>query len=46
MVQPGKGITVTNGGSYDDVIVKTAQGWRFKARNFTPWMPLQVRGGR
>jgi uncharacterized protein (TIGR02246 family) len=40
MVQPGKGVNIINGGMYDDVVVKTAAGWRFKKRNFTPWMPL------
>ena len=41
-VEQGKPIVVSNGGVYDDVIVKTADGWRFKRRSFTPWTPLQA----
>jgi hypothetical protein len=33
----GKPPTVTSGGSYQDSIVKTADGWRFKKRLFTSW---------
>ena len=28
---------VVNGGVYDDVLVKEADGWRFKRRTFTPF---------
>jgi hypothetical protein len=33
----GKPPTVASGGSYQDSIVKTADGWRFKRRLFTNW---------
>ena len=33
----GKPPTVTSGGSYQDSIVKTADGWRFKKRAFANW---------
>src|SRR5262245_56686634 len=33
--QDGKAPSVTSGGVYNDVIVKTAEGWRFKRREVT-----------
>ena len=32
----GKPSTVAHGGRYDDVYVKTPQGWRFKSRQYVP----------
>jgi hypothetical protein len=36
-VEAGKPPVFTTGGLYEDVIVKTSEGWRFKRRTFTPW---------
>jgi hypothetical protein len=36
-VEAGKPPVFMMGGRYDDVIVKTSEGWRFKRRSFTPW---------
>ena len=38
-VEAGKPPVFMAGGRYDDVIVKTSEGWRFKQRTFTPWNP-------
>jgi hypothetical protein len=38
-VEAGKPPAFMAGGRYDDVIVKTSEGWRFKQRTFTPWNP-------
>ena len=32
----GKPSTIVHGGRYDDVYVKTSQGWRFKSRQLYP----------
>jgi SnoaL-like domain len=36
-VEAGKPPAFMAGGRYDDVIVKTSEGWHFKQRTFTPW---------
>lgn len=35
--QEGKAPAVTGGGFYADIIVKTADGWRFKRRDYQPF---------
>jgi len=35
--QEGKPPAVTGGGLYADILVKTAEGWRFKKRDFQPF---------
>ncbi len=35
--QEGKAPVVTGGGYYSDLIVKTAEGWRFKRRDYQPF---------
>jgi hypothetical protein len=39
----GQPSAINQGGHYDDIYVKTAQGWRFKMRNYMPsnWVPPQ-----
>src|SRR5687767_394708 len=37
----GKMPEVDHGGRYEDVYVKTAEGWRIKARKFVPVWPLE-----
>ena len=32
--EDGKPTTMLSGGHYDDVYVKTAQGWRIKSRDY------------
>ena len=34
--EAGKPTTMLGGGHYDDIYVKTPQGWRFKSRNYVP----------
>ncbi len=34
--KPGEPHTITTRGIYNDIFVKTAEGWRFKHRKFTP----------
>jgi uncharacterized protein YbdZ (MbtH family) len=34
--EDGKPTTILHGGHYDDVYVKTPQGWRIKSRSYTP----------
>jgi actinorhodin biosynthesis protein ActVIA len=36
VAEDGKPSTVVHGGRYDDVYVKTPQGWRFKTRQYIP----------
>jgi len=36
VAEPGAKSPVREGGTYRDVIVKTADGWRFKRRSYTP----------
>ena len=39
--ETGKPPVVTGGGAYNDTLVKTAEGWRFKKRDYQPF-PLPV----
>ena len=41
--EDGKPSSINQGGHYDDVYVKTPNGWRFKLRNYMPsnWVPPQ-----
>ena len=34
--ETGQPTTITHGGHYDDVYVKTPEGWRIKSRTYTP----------
>ena len=34
--EEGKPATILSGGHYDDVYVRTPQGWRIKSRNYVP----------
>ena len=43
-VQNGE-LGVQGGGLYEDMLVKTADGWRFKQRTFTPFGALIAAGG-
>jgi hypothetical protein len=39
----GQPSSINQGGHYDDIYVRTPQGWRFKMRNYMPsnWVPPQ-----
>ena len=39
-------VDLTNGGTYEDMLVKTGEGWRFKSRTFTPFGSAGPGGGQ
>ena len=39
-------VDLANGGTYEDVLVKTTDGWRFKRRTFTPFGSTAPGGGQ